>query len=260
MINNFYHIFIDLDFLGKDASPRGLLVKEIENYSYTLQPYERFCSFASRKLSVPYIKKEFLWYLKGDKQDTSITEHASMWKNLINQDGSINSNYGQYVFADNQFDQVVDTLIKDKDSRRAVIMLLNKNHLFSDTKDVPCTYSMSFRIRENCLNMSVRMRSQDAILGMGNDAPAFSFIHEMIYCVLKETYPELKLGQYHHTADSFHIYERHFQMLKDILDNDIFDQMTSCPKISGKAEVDFLRKLDFSSIPENFLFVKWLTM
>jgi len=264
MINNkeqtFYEIYKRLLNEGRLVSPRGLKVLEVENFNYVLPPYCRFACFGVRKLSIEYIKKEFLWYLKGAKYDVSIGEHASMWKKLIGQDGSINSNYGRYIFNElKQFDTIIDILKQDKDSRRASIVILQPYHVMENGVDTPCTYSINFRIREDRLNMTVRMRSQDAILGMGNDAPTFSFIQEMVYMTLKDIYPYLELGNYYHSADSFHVYERHFKMLRDIVDGDVFYN-EDVPKISSSKEVEFLRNLDFSNIPENYQFTKWLTL
>lgn len=271
----FRSIFIELCKRGSTVAPRGQKVIEIENFAYRLPPYVRFCNFECRKLNINYIKKEFLWYLRGNKFDTSICDEASMWKNLVNGDGSINSNYGQYVFGErSQFNDVIKTLREDRDSRRASIMILADHHLAMVTKDVPCTYALNFRIRENRVNMSVHMRSQDAIFGMGNDAPAFSFIHEMVFNALLENYPELSLGTYHHTADSFHVYERHFDMLGKISgfvdeDGKVWEGAGSpyieidCPRISGPDEVKYLRSvaIDVSNkdpVPESYKFTKWL--
>lgn len=245
---------------GKEVSPRGFLIKELENANYELPPYVRFANFMSRKLSLKYIKREFLWYLRGDRYDTSITEHASMWKGLINKDGGINSNYGQYI--NKQFDSVINTLKSDKDSRRASIMILSADHLLSETADFPCTYALNFRIRDNKLNMTVHMRSQDAVFGMGNDAPAFSMVQEMIYVTLRDTYPELVMGQYHHFADSLHIYEKHFEMVNDILQNPESFTPVICPRMSSIDEVNYLRNTDFTCTmihPEEYKFVHWLT-
>jgi len=262
----FWGIYMDLYQDGKMTSPRGLLIKEIENYSYLLGPYERFINFNSRNLSVKYIKREFLWYLRGDRHDTSIADHAKIWKDTI-EDGVINSNYGQYIFGEmDQFHRVVDILAGDKDSRRASIMILSAEHILHANNDVPCTYALNFRIRngrirngyqDDYLNMSVAMRSQDAIYGMGNDAPAFSFIHEMMLNSLRRYYPNLKYGLYHHTADSFHVYERHFEMLEKIVKGDEYEEV-ECPQISGWEEVEFLIAGKFDKIPKEYKFAKWL--
>lgn len=255
----FRRIYNSLFNHGEICAPRGFKIIELQNYSYEIMPYTRFVNFESRKLNINYIKQEFLWYLKGNRFDKSICDHAKIWREIVNEDGSINSNYGQYVFGSiNQFDTALKTLQLDKDSRRASIMILNKDHLQSTTKDVPCTYAINFRIRNNTLNMTVHMRSQDAIYGMGNDLPCFSFIHEMMYESLKATYPNLNYGIYYHIADSFHVYERHFDMLKKIINNDAYTPVI-IPKINGKSEVDFLRAGDFKNIPQEFKFTQWLT-
>lgn len=244
---------------GQTSSPRGLEVLEVNNFCYEVQPYVRFMSFKSRKLNIDYIKREFLWYLQGDPADLSILEHAKMWRGLVNLDGTINSNYGQYIFGDGRgFMRVVNELERDKDSRRASIMILSNKHLDSETKDYPCTYAINFRIRGNYLYMTVHMRSQDAIFGMGNDLPCFSFIHEMMYHMLKATYPKLSYGSYFHIADSFHVYERHFKMLETIVDSDDPFKLTPCPEISGIEEVEFLLTGKFEQIPIDFVFTKWL--
>lgn len=254
-------ILSDLYIRGKESSPRNLKIKEICNYNYQLSPYSRFCSFNERKLNVNYIKQEFKWYLKGDLHDTSICEHASMWKGLVNGNGTINSNYGHYIFASGAFYRIAEELIKDKYSRRAVVIILNNVHLAMGenklTNDIPCTYSLNFQIRENKLNMKVNMRSQDAFFGMGNDAPCFSFIHEMMFIYLKDFYKDLEYGVYMHSADSFHIYERHFEALEKIIKSEEFEEI-KCPKISSSKEVNFLIKHDFSEIPNEFEFAKWL--
>ncbi|MFZ0898125.1 MAG: hypothetical protein WAN21_02375 [Candidatus Sulfotelmatobacter sp.] len=110
--------------------------------------------------------------------------------------------------------------------------------------------------------MSVHMRSQDAIYGMTNDAPAFSFIHEMLHVKLRDTcYPDLQMGGYHHTADSFHVYERHFKMLDELCKDDGEFTTIEVPRISGAQEVDYLRSCSWmTEFPSReFEFIHWLT-
>ena len=246
---------------GKITAPRNLKILEVENFHYELPPYIRFCNFEPRNLKLPYIKAEALWYLRGDPYDLSILERSNIWKNIVLR-GRLNSNYGLYFFRKKGIDWVVSQLGADKDSRRACITLLDDTHLTLEQLDVPCTAYINFRIRENALNMSVHMRSQDAIFGMGNDAPAFSFLQEMVYNMLLRKYPDLTMGSYHHTSDSFHIYERHFEMLEKILDPNVSFDPVSCPRISGWEEVDYLvydiTAHDRKEPSEGFQFSRWL--
>jgi|SRR5208282_3126695 len=227
---------------GSFSSPRNLRIVELENYHYVLPPYMRFTNFTARKMSIDYIKHETMWFLRGDPYDLSICENATMWRNIIVR-GRLNSNYGLAIWRQGGFDWVIEELLRDPDSRRACISILNESHMRSDTKDVPCTAYINFRIRKNHLNMSVHMRSQDAIFGMTNDAPAFSFIHEMVFETLKENgqFEGLEMGDYHHTADSFHVYERHFEMLEQLTAADAQFERVTAPKIKNAMEVRYLR-------------------
>lgn len=261
----FQTIFGHIRDRGVEVSPRGMKSKELIAYTYVLPPYVRFMNFPSRKLKLDYVKREFLWYLRGDPYDTSITEHASMWKGLINADGTINSNYGQYIFAGDQFEYAFQILYDDKDSRRSAMVILQPYHLFMETKDLPCTYAVSFNIRDDRLNMLVKMRSQDLIFGAGNDVPCFSFIHEMMYVSLRDKkYPELQMGNYFHYTDSLHVYERHYEVLEKIANGEVLVPI-DCPRISSIDEVSFLlfelNMIDSNNkkhIPNEYEFSKWL--
>lgn len=233
------------------SRPDGLSgrVLELESFTYQLPPRVRFANFEARKLNLNYIKREMLWYLRGRANDLEILPYAKIWQGLVTKEGTINSNYGQYFFGYStfaQFDGVLKELKSNKFSRRAAMVILRAEHLADvNSKDYPCTYALSFRIRPNAagdevLNMHVHMRSQDAIYGMGNDAPAFSFIHEMVWGALLEVYPELQLGTYTHTADSFHVYEKHFEVLDKLSEGSKYLPV-DCPAISGPVEVEWLR-------------------
>lgn len=248
----FHEILKTLWENGQECRPRGLLIKELCAFTYTLPPRWRFMCLDARKLKLDYLKQEFLWYLRGDPKDLSILNIASMWRDLVNEDGTINSNYGVYMFNDiaspgheSNFERVARTLEDDPDSRRAVMMILSNEHLCSTTKDYPCTAYLNFQIRNNHLNLYVRMRSQDAIWGMGNDVACFSFTHELMYARLCRKFPDLQMGHYSHMADSFHIYERHFKMVESIANNPTaeLDHHMACPPMAINGSVDQVDEL-----------------
>lgn len=242
-LNHFYNILKDVADNGKIVVSRGLETKELIGYNYSLPGRVRFMCFDDRKLKMDYVKQEFLWYLLGEPTDHSICKAASMWKGLINDDQTINSNYGFYIFnpkggfnGRSNFERVKETLLSDPYSRRATMMILDSDHLNSITKDYPCTVYLNFLIRDNKLHLFVRMRSQDAIYGMGNDAPFFSIVHELMYWTLKHdlTFTDLELGTYHHSSDSFHVYHRHYEMLDKIMANPVaaIDEHANCPEMT----------------------------
>jgi thymidylate synthase len=181
-------------------------------------------SFVARGLNLTYCKKEWLWYLGADPKDDSIEQYAKMWAKLKQPDGSYFSNYGQYIFAKNadgesQFSYVIKTLKADPHSRRASIVLLKRDHLFQDNTDTVCTYAINFTIQSNHLHMTVMMRSNDVVYGFTNDAFCFWSLMEFVYQVLSASMPDLRRGGYTHFANSMHVYERHYKMLRDIVDH-----------------------------------------
>lgn len=209
----FLNVYRDVMMDGATLSPRGKLVKEIENYQFEVT--DRFTSFKHRRLNLAYLKAEMLWYLTADPYSDMITDHAQIWTDIQQPDGRFFSNYGYYWFGEQGgFAWCLEELLRDRDSRRACIPMLNASHIFADNKDVVCTECITFRIRDNALNMTVNMRSNDAVWGLTNDVACFSFLHEMLARALG-----VNVGTYVHKADSMHIYERHFDMATKIIED-----------------------------------------
>ena len=60
--------------------------------------------------------------------------------------------------------------------------------------------------------MSVYMRSNDAVWGTPTDVAFFCSLQMQMYSQLKNFYPELELGSYTHVANSYHVYDRHYEL------------------------------------------------
>lgn len=204
------------------CSPRGSVTHEKINYSFCLtNPLE--CLIEKNDLipncysKMRYISAELLWYFKATDKIDLIKKYTSMWSQL-EVDGKVNSAYGNLIFnpqSDNnviQFKWAIDSLLKDKDSRQAVMHFNNVSHQYSGNKDFVCTMYASLFIRENKLHLSVHMRSNDAVYGLFNDIAFFVSLQQLALLYLKNSYPNLELGHYYHTSNSMHIYDKHFKM------------------------------------------------
>lgn len=207
----------------QEITVRDQKCKDLRNVAVVLKGGDcPITNFKDRNLNLDYAKREWLWYLGADRMDASIEQHAVMWKKLKQPDGSFYSNYGQYIFGEDpgkgQFSYVLKTLKQDAQSRRAVITLLREEHLFVENVDTVCTFGIRFDISNDCLNMTVLMRSNDVVFGFTNDAFCFWQVYVCLFALLKPTYPNLKLGEYSHFSASMHVYERHYKMLKSITD------------------------------------------
>lgn len=207
-----------------EYSPRDQKTKEIINANLTLtNPRAAILTSEARKISLKYIGAEILWYLEGSRSITNIDKYAKMWRLIADKDKNVNSCYGWQIFtqpipgsAKNQWEHIINNLIKDEYSRQAVLNINQPIHKYI-TKDVPCTIAIQYIIRDNKLDCIVTMRSCDVIFGLGNDIPFFTFLQIKLLHRLKRNYPDLELGTYYHNCGSLHIYERHFKMMDSIL-------------------------------------------
>lgn len=216
------------------SSPRGLKTKELINYSVCINnPRLTILTNPHRKLSIEYLKAEFDWYLSGELNIDKIKQHASMWEKIKNPDGTVNSNYGYFVFHQkfnydnqliNQFQYCFDCLLNDIDSRQAVINFNQLHHKYKNNKDFVCTLSLQFLIRNNQLHSIVNMRSCDIVYGASYDIPWFSYIQLLLLEKLTKSGLNISLGQLYHNSASLHIYEKHFNMMNNIiLDDNQYD-------------------------------------
>lgn len=241
-------MFTALRGRGKIISPRGERTIEIEDYHIDLDPLrDRFCTYRARDLSLRYLAGEFGWYLAGDPNDTIIQVLSSFWGKISNPNGTRwNSNYGVPIFKKKQYMNCLGILISDPDSRQAVIVINRRGVAMSDSRDKICTNAIMFRIRDNKLNMTVQMRSNDIVRGLCYDMPIFSMIMEMMLVDLRgyNHLSDLQMGIYHHTSSSFHIYERHWPMMDEILDaydKQLDYQVMNVPRIKSVDEVIYLQ-------------------
>lgn len=234
LLNEIFHgILLELNSRGIETSPRGMKVKEILAYNLFLEnPRDRVLGFPARKVSKKYLLAELIWYLSGSNTIEMIKEYAPFWSQIVNEDKTVNSAYGYRIWSApkyigfDQWKMVQNILLKDKDSRQAIININLPVDYEYDNKDVPCTLSLQFFIRENKLHLSVTMRSNDVILGFVNDVFQFTMLQELMMLELRANgYHDLSLGHYYHHAGSMHIYERHFEMMETILQDPICENI-----------------------------------
>jgi thymidylate synthase len=243
---------------GPTVFARGMETKELRNVSIEIDSMYPITSFKARKFNLNYAKKETLWYLRGNRHDVSICEEAGAWNTLIQPDGGINSNYGQVIFTGpKSFDWVIEELIRDPSSRRAVMVIGDKDMLTKENTDHRCTMYISYHIRDNELMQTVHMRSNDVVFGMTNDIFFYGYLHQMVWASLKRYMPSLNLGSYTHNADSLHIYAKHFKMTENILSDGVDGwYYIDAPVVSSGTEVDMLR---FCQDRDNgYSFSNWL--
>lgn len=216
------------------AYPRGQETREITNCIIEIEdPTSNIFTNAIRSTPKRYLAGELYWYFSGSNRLIDINQYSKFWNGLVNPDGkTVNSAYGyllfkqqhastfidQYITYINEWQWALQALIKDKDSRQAIIRFNKPCHSWYGNKDFVCTLNGTFLIRNNKLYLTIIMRSQDEIFGRTFDVPFFTILQQQMLSHLKPTYPDLELGSYIQHNISTHIYQRDFKLIADMID------------------------------------------
>ncbi len=239
------------------VNSRGTLQKERLWYSLMIEdPTALSIEVPARKFKPEYAITEWLWYLSQDCNVKNIGKLASIWKAIADNKNEVESNYGFWLHGLinaktnlNQWYWVKEELLNDRDTRRASLVINSTHHKGKNNKDYPCTQYIHFFIRQNKLHLGVHMRSNDAVFGFCNDVFTFAMYQQLMLNELNEHITSngdidterIELGHYYHTADSFHVYESHFNMMSKIVNN---YGATHSPwgTLSGKKQYPNLKK------------------
>lgn len=207
------------------VSPRGVEIRELLNYSFTVRSptcepvrtrdLERNATIAA------YTQKELDVYCSGSNLVSDFARASTFWNKIANPDQTINSAYGHLLwvnapcgdprFTDKRltpWQWAKQSLIADKDTRQAIIYFNLPIHAWQGNKDFPCTLTGLFNIRDDKLNLSIVMRSNDVVLGLPYDYIFWVFLLDKMLEDLRSTYPNLKKGSCTHFAHSLHLYTK----------------------------------------------------
>lgn len=167
-----------------------------------------------------YIERELAWYESQSLYVEDIPGQTPViWKQVADKNGKINSNYGYLIWSEEngrQYDNVLDELRKNPNSRRAV-MIYNRPTMHSDyctdgMSDFICTYANDFLIRDGKLISHYLMRSNCAIFGANNDFAWARYVQQKLAHDL-----DIALGDLIWTASSLHVYEYHFCHIEKLI-------------------------------------------
>lgn len=103
---------------------------------------------------------------------------------------------------------IINELKRNKSTRRA-IMSIRDFEVDSNVEDPACLQSLQYLIRDDKLHCKVLMRS--------NDACKASYMNSFGFIMLQKKIADevgIEVGSYTHRANSFHAYERDFDLLK----------------------------------------------
>jgi len=236
-----WDVYRQPDFICK---PRDLKISEKINHTWKVDMDDPIITLPERKLSYPFMFGEATWMLQGKNDVESVSKYVGGIKRFSDDGVTFFGAYGPKIITQTSY--VVDTLIKDNDSRQAVISIWRENPRSS--KDIPCTLTLQFFLREASdelwLHTIANMRSNDAWLGVPYDTFNFSAISFYIACCLGFRGLKCKLGELTIQAGSRHIYETDYKKLDDIFTSHFHDD----------SEISLNKLIDkYSKSPKKFI-------
>lgn len=162
---------------------------------------------------------ELCWYLSGSDAHSAIEYYVVPYPNRL-PDGRVFGAYGprlRHKKGGDQIEQIITTLRRKPDSRRAVIQIFDSaDNLHHDQAlQPPCTCTLQFLVRDGALQLIGYMRSNDVIRGMTHDIFCFTMLQELVARSL-----DLPLGTYTHMVGSLHVYDRDAVEAQAFLDED----------------------------------------
>jgi thymidylate synthase len=204
-VNGYVDLVKHVLYHGKEVSPRGMKTREIEDAIIRIEDVRNTLPLNVNRGTVPGIGAvEAMQLLAGVSEPELVVAVGPQFKNYAEDNGEFHGAYGLRTAG--QYEVVVDRLKKDPDTRQAVVTIWNPTFdMLPEKRDYPCTVLHQFRIRDNKLNMSVYMRSNDVWLGAAYDFFQFTRVQLAIASILG-----IEPGTYNHHVGSLHIYEQHY--------------------------------------------------
>lgn len=188
---------------GQVVAPRGMATKELLNVTIEIQsPWNIPIYMENRKFNHRIGAREALQLVGQVTDPEAMLDAAGVFGKFMD-GGILHGAYGPRIHGN--LSKVVDLLKKDWSSRQAVLTIFSSDKdLGIATKDVPCTLSLQFFVRNKKLLARTNMRSNDVFLGMPYDFTQFIALQGAVAKAL-----DLEMGTYTHCVGSLHLYEQH---------------------------------------------------
>ena len=199
-----------------DGAPAHTIKKFGVVNRYDLQ--EELPILTIRRTAFKSCLDELLWIWQ--KKSNNVHDlHSHIWDSWADETGSIGKAYGyqlakKSIYPEGEFDQVDRVLFDLKNnphSRRIMTNIYN----FEDLHEMhlyPCAYSMTFNVSGDKLNGILNQRSNDMLTANNWNVLQYSLLLMMFAQV-----SGLKPGILLHVISDAHIYDRHIDIVKEVI-------------------------------------------
>ena len=220
--NGFYDTELQVRPKWSDGTPAHTVKKFGVVNRYNLK--EEFPIMTLRRTYWKSAIDEILWIWQ--KKSNRIDELGShVWDEWAGPDGTIGKAYGyqlgvKHRYPEGEFDQVDRVLydLKHNPASRRIMTNIYNHADLNEMNLAPCAYSMTFNVTGNTLNAILNQRSQDMLTANNWNVCQYAALVHMFAQV-----SGLQVGELVHVIADCHIYDRHVELVKRMLDNPMYD-------------------------------------
>ena len=161
---------------------------------------------------------EILWIWQ--KKSNNVHElNSHIWDAWADEKGSIGKAYGyqlgvKHHYKEGDFDQV-DRILYDLKNNPASRRIMSNIYVHADLHEMalyPCAYSVTFNVANGKLNAILNQRSQDFLTANNWNVVQYALLVHMFAQV-----SGLEVGEFVHVIADAHIYDRHVDMIKEVI-------------------------------------------
>ena len=199
-----------------DGTPAHTIKKFCVVNRYDLQ--EEFPILTIRRIFWKSAIDEMLWIWQA-KSNNVKELRTRVWDAWADENGSIGKAYGyqlgvRHHYPEGDMDQV-DKVLWDLKHNPASRRIMTNIYNFADLSEMalyPCAYSMTFNVTGNRLNAILNQRSQDMLTANNWNVVQYAVLTHMMAQA-----SGLEPGEFVHVIADAHIYDRHVDMVKEII-------------------------------------------
>ena len=206
---------------GTQKSDRtGTGTRSVFGYQMRFNLADGFPVMTTKKLHLKSIIHELLWFLNGDTNVKCLQENGvRIWNEWADEDGNLGHIYG-YQWRSwpdyngghiDQIKEVIETLKNNPDSRRIIVSAWNVADL-PNMNLPPCHAFFQFYVADGKLSLQLYQRSADCFLGVPFNIASYALLLMMMAQVTG-----LEVGDFVHTLGDAHIYNDHFEQVREQL-------------------------------------------
>lgn len=201
----------------EDGTPAHTIKKFGIANRYNLQ--EELPILTIRKTAFKNCLDEILWIWQ--KKSNNVHDlHSHIWDAWADETGSIGKAYGyqlakKSIYPEGEFDQV-DRVLFDLKNNPASRRIMTNIYNFDDLHEMhlyPCAYSMTFNVSGDTLNGILNQRSNDMLTANNWNVLQYSLLLMMFAQV-----SGLKAGTLIHVISDAHLYDRHIDLVKEVME------------------------------------------